>query len=79
MIQIEEILKTDLLVCWFNGVELYPPTVFDEQIYYGDVIDIKVTNPGKGYDVINGPDLIVQDQNGSGCKAFLSNSNRIFL
>ena len=79
MIQIEEILKTDLLVCCrTNGVELFPPTVFDEQIYYGDVIDIKVTNPGKGYDVINGPDLIVQDQNGSGCKP-LSNSNRIFL
>ena len=53
-----------------NGVEIYPPTVFDEQIYYGDVVNIKVTSPGKNYDVINGPDLIVQDQNGSGCKAF---------
>jgi hypothetical protein len=53
-----------------NGVEIYPPTVFDEQIYYGDVVNIKVTSSGKDYDVINGPDLVVQDQNGSGCKAF---------
>jgi len=53
-----------------NGVELYPPTVFDEQIYYGDIINVKVTSPGSGYDVINGPDLVVQDQNGSGCKAY---------
>ncbi len=53
-----------------NGVEIYPPTVFDEQIYYGDIVNIKVTNTGKNYDVINGPDIVVQDQNGTGCKAF---------
>ena len=38
-----------------NGVELFPPTVFDEQIFHGDLLSIKVTNPGEGYDVITGP------------------------
>ena len=55
-----------------NGVEIFPPTVFDEQIYYGDVVNIKVTNRGKDYDVINGPELVIQDQNGSGCEAFVN-------
>ncbi len=49
-----------------NGVELFPPTVFDEQIFHGDLIDIKVTNPGKDYDVITGPPLVINDQQGSG-------------
>ena len=37
-----------------NGVELFPPTVFDEQIFHGDITEIKVTNSGKDYDVITG-------------------------
>ena len=49
-----------------NGVELFPPTVFDEQIFHGDITSIKVTNPGKDYDVITGPPLIINDQQGSG-------------
>ena len=49
-----------------NGVELFPPTVFDEQIFHGDITDVKVTNPGKDYDVITGPPLIINDQQGSG-------------
>ena len=52
-----------------NGVEIYPPTVFDEQIFFGNLEDIKVTNPGKGYDIINGPPLIIQDDTGSGAVA----------
>ena len=53
-----------------NGVEIFPSTVFDEQIYYGSVDSITVTNAGKDYDVINGPPLVVQDQSGSGSAAF---------
>ena len=49
-----------------NGVELFPPTVFDEQIFHGDLTSITVTNPGSGYDVITGPPLQVLDQQGSG-------------
>ena len=47
-----------------NGVELFPPTVFDEQIFHGDITSITVTNPGSGYDVITGPPLIIKDQQG---------------
>ena len=49
-----------------NGVELFPPTVFDEQIFHGDITEIKVTNSGKDYDVITGCALIINDQQGSG-------------
>ena len=49
-----------------NGVELFPPTVFDEQIFHGNITSIKVTNPGEGYDVITGPPLVINDQQGSG-------------
>ena len=52
-----------------NGVELFPPTVFDEQIFHGDLTSITVTNPGTGYDVIAGPPLQVLDQQGSGAIA----------
>jgi hypothetical protein len=54
-----------------NGVELYSPTLFDENIYYGKVDSIIVTNPGKNYDVVNSPDIIISDSLGSGCKANL--------
>ena len=49
-----------------NGVELFPPTVFDEQIFHGDITEIKVTNSGKDYDVITGPPLVINDQQGTG-------------
>ena len=52
-----------------NGVELFPPTVFDEQIFHGDLTSITVTNPGEGYDVITGPPIQVLDQQGSGAVA----------
>ena len=52
-----------------NGVELFPPTVFDEEIFHGDVTDIKVTNAGTDYDVISGPPLVINDQQGTGCVA----------
>ena len=49
-----------------NGVELFPPTVFDEQIFHGDITSIKVTNPGTDYDVITGPPMVVNDAQGTG-------------
>ena len=53
-----------------NGVEIFPPTVFDEQIFHGDITEIKVTNPGQDYDVITGPPLIINDAQGSGGVAY---------
>ena len=52
-----------------NGVELFPPTVFDEQIFHGDITSIKVTNPGTDYDVITGPPVVVNDSQGTGAIA----------
>ena len=60
-----------------NGVEIYSPTLFDENIYYGMVNSITVTNPGKDYDVINPPNLIISDSIGSGCNAHLILSGSI--
>ena len=51
---------------FINGVELYSPTLFDENIYYGKVDSIEITNPGKNYDVINPPELIISDSVGIG-------------
>jgi hypothetical protein len=56
---------------FINGVEIYSPTLFDENIYYGMIESIKITDPGKEYDVINSPSIIVSDLYGSGCKAHL--------
>lgn len=53
-----------------NGVELYPSTIFDEEIFFGKIDSIIVTNPGKDYDVINGPPLVIQDDTGFGAKAY---------
>ncbi len=52
-----------------NGVELFPPTVLDEQIFFGDIRNIEVTDSGKDYDVLNGPPLIINDSKGSGAFA----------
>jgi photosystem II stability/assembly factor-like uncharacterized protein len=60
-----------------NGVEIYSPTLFDENIYYGMIDSIVVTNPGKDYDVINAPNLVISDSSGYGCKAHLILSGSI--
>ena len=52
-----------------NGVEIFPPTVFDEQIFHGNITEIKVTNPGEDYDVITGPPVVVNDAQGTGAIA----------
>jgi hypothetical protein len=47
-----------------NGVELLSPTLFDENIYYGGLSSIEVTNPGEEYDVIESPPIEVRDEVG---------------
>ena len=60
-----------------NGVEIlnYKSTDF---CYYGKLQDIDVVAPGSEYDVINPPDLIIEDSVGTGAtgKASLSGSLR---
>jgi hypothetical protein len=53
-----------------NGTELLSPTVFDENIFYGKLDSIEVTNKGKNYDVINSPTIDVIDSSGIGAKVF---------
>ena len=60
-----------------NGVEILSPTLFDENVFYGRVADIQVTNSGEDYDVINPPQLEVVDSQGSGCKAHVNVSGSV--
>ena len=53
-----------------NGVELLAPSVFDENIFYGQLEEIEVTDNGVDYDIINTPTIDIIDTNGSGAKAF---------
>ena len=53
-----------------NGVEIYSPTLFDENIYYGKLDGITVTNPGKGYDIINPPEIEITDVSGRNAKGY---------
>ncbi|MEK9894080.1 MAG: hypothetical protein VW454_03905, partial [Pelagibacteraceae bacterium] len=55
-----------------NGVELYSPTLFDENIYYGKLDSIEITNNGSGYDVINPPQLMIFDNTGVGATAYVN-------
>ena len=55
-----------------NGVEILSPTLFDENVYYGKLTSIEVTNPGKDYDVINVAPIEVKDDTGVGAKAHLN-------
>ena len=55
-----------------NGVEIYSPTLYDENIYYGTIDFIEITNFGSGYDAINYPRLDVIDQTGSGADVHLN-------
>ena len=48
-----------------NGVELHSP-VLKEYICYGQIDNVVVTNSGKNYDVVNPPNVLVTDANGSG-------------
>ena len=60
-----------------NGVELLSPNLFDENIYYGNITSINVTNSGKDYDVIDVPPLDIKDETGTGIKAHLNISGTV--
>jgi len=60
-----------------NGVEILSPTLFDENIYYGNITSIDVTDSGKDYDVIDTPSLDVNDDFGTGLKAHLNISGSV--
>ena len=62
MILLREKQITKAVGILVNGVELYPSSVFDEEIFFGEIDSVEVTNAGKDYDVINGPPMIIQDQ-----------------
>ena len=55
-----------------NGSEIFSPTLFDENIYYGKLESVSVTNSGSGYDVINPPELEISDVSGYGAKGYLN-------
>jgi hypothetical protein len=58
-------------------VEIYSPTLYDENIYYGTIDSIEITNFGNGYDVVNYPALEVLDQNGYGADVYLNVSGSL--
>ena len=60
-----------------NGVEILSPTLFDENIYYGSISSIDVTNVGEDYDVIDVPPIEIQDDTGSGVKAHVNLSGTV--
>ena len=60
-----------------NGVELLSPTLFDENIYYGGITSVDVTNSGEDYDVIDVPPIEIKDEAGSGCKAHVNLSGTV--
>ena len=60
-----------------NGVELLSPSLFDENIYYGNITSIDVTNSGRDYDVIDVPPLDIMDETGTGLKAHLNISGEV--
>jgi len=60
-----------------NGVEILSPTLFDENIYYGGLYSIDVTNSGEDYDVIDPPPIEIKDETGTGAKAHLNLSGTV--
>lgn len=60
-----------------NGVEIYSPTLYDENIYYGRLSNIEILSSGNDYDVINSPDLTIDDVNGINAKAHLNISGSL--
>lgn len=54
-----------------NGVELYPPSIFNESLYFGSLSDVKILNKGDNYDLVNPSDLNVVDNIGEGKDAIV--------
>jgi len=60
-----------------NGVELLSSTYYDENIFYGPIDSIDVTNKGVGYDVVNPPTIEIIDSSGLGAKAHANLSGKV--
>lgn len=60
-----------------NGVELLSSTYYDENIFYGPIDSIDVTNKGVGYDVVNPPTIEIIDSSGIGAKAHANLSGKV--
>lgn len=60
-----------------NGVEVLSPTYFDENIFYGSINSIEVTNRGSGYDVVNPPSIEIIDSLGNDAKAHVNLSGKV--
>ena len=54
-----------------NGVEILNYKSGD-LVYFGPIQDIEVTSPGDGFDVINPPELLIEDAVGTGATGFLA-------
>jgi hypothetical protein len=52
-----------------NGIELHSP-ISEDSVFYGQIEKINILNSGKDYDVINPPDILVDDNFGSSCEAY---------
>ena len=60
-----------------NGVELLSSPLFDENIYYGGITSIDVTNAGEDYDVVDVPPIEIKDDSGTGVKAHVNLSGTV--
>ncbi|MFZ9376659.1 MAG: hypothetical protein ACO25K_06005, partial [Candidatus Fonsibacter ubiquis] len=60
-----------------NGVELLSSTLFDENVFYGKLTSIQVTNRGSGYDIINPPELKIFDDFGTDAKGNINLSGSV--
>ena len=54
-----------------NGVEVLNYKS-DDLVYFGPIEDIEVTSPGDGFDIINPPNLLIEDPVGSGATGYLA-------
>ena len=59
-----------------NGVELHSP-VSQNSIFYGPIQEIDVLDNGKDYSIVNPPDILVTDSNGSNCELYPAFSGKI--
>ena len=59
-----------------NGVEILNYKSSDV-VYYGEVEEITISSPGSGYDVINPPSLIINDEVGTGATGKCSVSGKL--
>ena len=59
-----------------NGVELHSP-LSQNSIFYGPIQEIEILDSGKGYSIVNPPNISVIDSNGSNCELYPAFSGKI--